>query len=106
MGLLPDLSVRRDLHGRLLVHRALPVRPPRQQPYCHFRARTLAARGRRERLVPVAPAEGVPFDCARFELIEEPLDAPTPAPLPAEELVAIRLRPRRDHGRMTADGSR
>ena len=79
---------------------------PGNNPYCHFRARTLAARGRRERLVPVAPADGVPFDCARFELIEEPLDAPTPPPLPAEQLVAIRLRPRRDQGRMVADGSR
>ena len=69
---------------------------PGNNPYCHFRARTLAARGRRERVVPVAPAEGVPFDCARFELVEEPLDAPSPPPLPPEELVAIRLRPRRD----------
>jgi radical SAM protein with 4Fe4S-binding SPASM domain len=68
---------------------------PGNNPYCHFRARTLAARGRRERVVPVAPAEGVPFDCARFDLVEEPLDAPSPPPLPPEELVAIRLRPRR-----------
>jgi len=67
---------------------------PGNNPYCHFRARTLAARGVRERLVPVAPAQGVPFDCARFESIEEPLDAPTPPPLPPDELVAIRLRPR------------
>jgi radical SAM protein with 4Fe4S-binding SPASM domain len=68
---------------------------PGNNPYCHYRARTLAARGRRERLVPVAPADGVPFDCARFELVEEPFDAPIPAALPPEELVAIRLRPRR-----------
>jgi radical SAM protein with 4Fe4S-binding SPASM domain len=68
---------------------------PGNNPFCHYRARTLAARGRRERLVPVEAAEGVPFDCARFELVEEPLDAPLPGPLPAEELVSIKLRPRR-----------
>jgi radical SAM protein with 4Fe4S-binding SPASM domain len=64
---------------------------PGNNPYCHYRARTLAAAGRRERLVPAAPAPGLPFDNGRFELIEEPLDAPEP-PLPAtrERLLQIR----------------
>ena len=68
---------------------------PGNNPYCHYRARTLAARGVRERIVPVAPADGVPFDHARFDLVEEPLDAPTPPRLPPDELISIKLRPRR-----------
>lgn len=49
---------------------------PGNNPYCHFRARSFAARGLRERLVPVEPAPGEPFDNGRFALVEEPLDAP------------------------------
>lgn len=41
-------------------------------PFCHHRALELAARGSRERLVPVAPAPGAPFDRATFDLIVEP----------------------------------
>lgn len=48
-------------------------------PYCHHRALSLARQGRRERLRLVRPAEGRPFDNGRFELIEEPLNAPWPA---------------------------
>jgi radical SAM protein with 4Fe4S-binding SPASM domain len=44
-------------------------------PFCYHRAATLAKRGRRERLVQVESAEGVPYDFGRFELIEE--DLPT-----------------------------
>ncbi len=51
---------------------------PGNNPYCHFRARTLAAQNKRERLVPTTAAEGKPFDHGRFEIIEEPLDAPEP----------------------------
>jgi radical SAM protein with 4Fe4S-binding SPASM domain len=40
-------------------------------PMCHHRALELLARGRRERLVPAAPAQGQPFDHGRFEIIEE-----------------------------------
>ena len=53
---------------------------PGNNPYCHFRGREQAKRGVRERLVPVAPAPGEPFDHGRFELREEPLDAPDPKP--------------------------
>lgn len=42
-------------------------------PYCHHRAETLQARGRREVLRQVAPAPGDPFDFGRFELTEEDL---------------------------------
>jgi radical SAM protein with 4Fe4S-binding SPASM domain len=65
---------------------------PGNNPYCHYRARTLAARGRRERLVHVASPSGGPFDSGRFDLVEEALDAPLPPPLPPSELVAIRRR--------------
>lgn len=46
-------------------------------PQCYWRATQLKKRGRRERLVHVAPAAGQPYDFGRFELIEEawPADA-------------------------------
>jgi radical SAM protein with 4Fe4S-binding SPASM domain len=46
-------------------------------PYCHHRALELQRVGRRERLVQVAEAPGVPFDFGLFELVEEPI---TPVP--------------------------
>jgi len=49
---------------------------PGNNPYCHFRARTLAAQGQRERLVLRQQAPGLPFDNGLFELVLEPLDAP------------------------------
>lgn len=53
---------------------------PGNNPYCHYRARTLAARGVRERLVRVEAAPGTPFDNGRFEIVEEPLTAPEHVP--------------------------
>ncbi len=73
-------------------------------PYCHHRARTLAAQGKRERLVPGKAAEGRPFDHGYFDIVEEPTSAPEPgrgAGESAEEgsgverLVQITRRPRR-----------
>jgi len=49
---------------------------PGNNPYCHYRARKLAARGKRERLVRTQPAPGLPFDHARFEIVVEPFDSP------------------------------
>jgi radical SAM protein with 4Fe4S-binding SPASM domain len=46
---------------------------PGNNPYCEHRALELRRRGRRERLVRVAPAPGTPFDHARFSLVEEPI---------------------------------
>ncbi|HUJ60919.1 MAG TPA: radical SAM protein [Kofleriaceae bacterium] len=46
---------------------------PGNNPYCHFRARTLARQGLRERLVPATPPPGTPFDSGTFELVVEPL---------------------------------
>lgn len=70
---------------------------PGNNPYCHYRARTLAAAGKRERLVPGKPAEGRPFDSGLFEIVEEPLDAPEPGPpRPPEELVRLSRKPVRN----------
>jgi radical SAM protein with 4Fe4S-binding SPASM domain len=54
---------------------------PGNNPYCHFRAKTLAERGLRERLVPKERAPGLPFDRARFEIVTEPFDTPDPRPV-------------------------
>ena len=48
-------------------------------PFCYHRARTLAARGLRERVKLARPAPGTPFDHGIFDLIEEPLHAAWPA---------------------------
>jgi len=67
---------------------------PGNNPYCHHRALTLAAQGRRERIVKVQEAGPTSFAIGRFELIEETLDGspapprqqpalPIPAPRPA-----------------------
>ncbi|WP_257453921.1 radical SAM/SPASM domain-containing protein [Archangium lipolyticum] len=63
---------------------------PGNNPYCHYRARTLAKQGLRERLTPKAPAPGQPFDNGLFELVVEPLDAPDPRPPTPRELVKKR----------------
>ncbi|HEY8927431.1 MAG TPA: radical SAM protein [Polyangia bacterium] len=45
---------------------------PGNNPLCHHRALEMQRQGKRERLVPVAPAPGEPFDNGRFEItIEE-----------------------------------
>jgi radical SAM protein with 4Fe4S-binding SPASM domain len=67
---------------------------PGNNPFCHYRARTLAKQGLRERLVPAAAAPGAPFDHGLFELVTEPLGAPDPA-LPPERLVRITRPPLR-----------
>jgi radical SAM protein with 4Fe4S-binding SPASM domain len=51
---------------------------PGNNPHCHHRALELFAKGKRERVVQVEKAPGLPFDNGRFELIEEPFDAPLP----------------------------
>lgn len=63
---------------------------PGNNPYCHYRARTLARQGRRERLIPISSAPGLPFDHRLFELVEEPLTALDPEPKRPQELVKIR----------------
>lgn len=74
---------------------------PGNNPYCHFRAKTLQRRGVRERLVLRQAAPGTPFDHGRFDVIEEPFDAPdVRAPTP-RELVKRRL----PEGGGTRDGA-
>jgi len=68
---------------------------PGNNPYCHFRARSFAKQGLRERLVPATPAAGVPFDSGTFDVVVEPLAAIDPhAELAPEPLVQI-TRPAR-----------
>ncbi len=47
-------------------------------PYCHHRALFQAAQGQRERVFPVAPAPGLPFDNGVFDILQESIDAPWP----------------------------
>jgi radical SAM protein with 4Fe4S-binding SPASM domain len=68
---------------------------PGNNPYCHYRARVLASQGKRERLVLKTAAPGVPFDNGRFELVEEPFDAPDPRPPTPRELMK-KVRPAAD----------
>jgi radical SAM protein with 4Fe4S-binding SPASM domain len=51
---------------------------PGNNPYCHFRARSLQKQGLRERLVPQAEAPGQPFDHRLFELVTEAFDSEDP----------------------------
>ena len=46
-------------------------------PFCYYRARELAKKGLRERIVKVAEAPGEPFDFGRFDIVVE--DAQRPA---------------------------
>ena len=60
---------------------------PGNNPYCHYRARTLAAKGKRERLVLKQLAPGNPFDNGLFEIVEEPIDGPDPRPPTPQQLL-------------------
>ena len=63
---------------------------PGNNPYCHFRARSLAKQGKRERLVLKELAAGLPFDHGRFELIEEPIQTKEPELTPSfEKLIQL-----------------
>ena len=62
---------------------------PGNNPYCHYRVKTLAADGVRERLVPRERAPGEPFDHGRYELVREAFDAPDPAPARREDRLRV-----------------
>lgn len=49
---------------------------PGNNPHCHHRALTQAARGIRERVKLKTKAPGLPFDNGEFEIVEERIDAP------------------------------
>jgi radical SAM protein with 4Fe4S-binding SPASM domain len=52
-------------------------------PYCHHRALEMQREGKRERVVKVEDAPGMPFDHGKFEVIVE--DIPTPARAPSHD---------------------
>jgi radical SAM protein with 4Fe4S-binding SPASM domain len=57
---------------------------PGNNPYCHHRALEMLREGKRERLVLVKPAEGIPFDHGHFDIVAEPW--------PEDDLAAARAR--------------
>lgn len=57
-------------------------------PYCHYRALELSARGLRERVTKRRPAPGAPFDHGEFELVLERLDSGE-APRPARHALRV-----------------
>lgn len=67
---------------------------PGNNPLCYHRARRLRREGKRERLVPRQAAEGRPFDHGRFDLVEEPFDAPDEVRGP-DDLVRLGRKPTR-----------
>jgi radical SAM protein with 4Fe4S-binding SPASM domain len=70
---------------------------PGNNPYCHYRARVHAKRGQRERLVPGAAADGLPFDNGVFDIVVEPLEAADPQAA-VTDLVQITRRAARRSG--------
>ena len=62
---------------------------PGNNPYCHWRVLELEKEGLRERIVKIQDAPGTPFDQGKFEVIEESIHLPVPAP------AASTLRPPR-----------
>jgi radical SAM protein with 4Fe4S-binding SPASM domain len=63
---------------------------PGNNPYCHFRARSLAKEGKRERLVPARPAPGKPFDNGLMEIVLEPINAPDEKPVVPAHMLKIK----------------
>jgi radical SAM protein with 4Fe4S-binding SPASM domain len=49
-------------------------------PFCHHRAISLEAEGKRERVVMVVAAPGQPFDHGQFEIVEEAITGPQRSP--------------------------
>ena len=47
---------------------------PGNNPFCHHRALAIHAQGLRERVEPVAPAPGVPFDHGYYRIVRESID--------------------------------
>ena len=84
----PGLSISRDGGCTFTAHAVLGR--PGNNPLCYFRAQSLKKQGKRERLVLKQSAPGLPFDNGRFELVEEPFDAPDPKPPTPRELVKKR----------------
>lgn len=60
---------------------------PGNNPFCHHRAIELLGEGKRERIIRTAPAEGKPFDYAKFEIVVE--DWPTEEIPRAKELATL-----------------
>jgi len=60
-------------------------------PFCHYRARELAKKGLRERIVKIAEAPGEPFDFGRFDIVVENMSGER---VPAELARDDKKRPR------------
>lgn len=63
---------------------------PGNNPFCHFRARSFAQKGLRERIVPKKAAPGRPFDHGLFEIVVEPLQSPDERPLVPTHMLKIK----------------
>jgi hypothetical protein len=59
---------------------------PGNNPFCHHRALELLKKGRRERIRRVQHGTGLPFDTAKYEIVEE--EWPAEALAQAERVVA------------------
>ena len=70
-GLLPDLLLRRRCLAGCNWTTHVLLGKTGNNPYCHHRALELLRDGKRERLVKTRPAEGMPFDYGRFEIVVE-----------------------------------
>jgi len=69
-------------------------------PYCYYRARELAKRGLRERVVKVAEAPGHSFDTARFDIVLEDKSG-----VPAEARLGLDQKGRRRGRTLVACGT-
>ena len=71
LGLLPDCYYAEACRGGCSWTSHVLFGGAGNNPFCHHRALELLREGKRERIVRTAPAEGLPFDLARFDLVVE-----------------------------------
>lgn len=82
---------------------------PGNNPFCHHRALEMDRQGLRERIEPVAPAPGIPFDHGYYRIVRESTDAAERArtgPVGVDEPRVPRTIAPFGPGRPLADGER